>query len=214
MEYDEAYRNIENVFGVEPERILRDHIRFIDASRPVLDIGAGQGRNTLFLARRGFRVDAIDPSRVALETIEKRSQEEGLSIRSFACGFETFKPDAGDYSGVAAFGIIPLLTRESIAMMIEKMGVWTGEGGLVFLTAFTTADPRFDHLREHWDRIGKNSFTDGGGTVRTYLEANEILTLFPEFGTIYHWEGLGPEHRHGDGPVERHAMAEAVFRRR
>jgi hypothetical protein len=30
---------------------------------------------------------------------------------------------------------------------------------------------------------------------------------------LHHWEGMGPEHRHGDSPMERHAMTEVVFQR-
>jgi len=35
-----------------------------------------------------------------------------------------------------------------------------------------------------------------------------------DFEVIHSWEGLGHEHRHGDGPLERHGLAAAVFRRR
>ena len=48
---------------------------------------------------------------------------------------------------------------------------------------------------------------------RTYLEPGELAGLFPDFELVHSWEGLTPEHRHGDGPPERHGRAEAVFRR-
>jgi SAM-dependent methyltransferase len=43
-------------------------VRFAGIARPgiALDIAAGQGKNALFLARRGFRVDAVDISETAL----------------------------------------------------------------------------------------------------------------------------------------------------
>ena len=212
MKYDETYRNVDDVFGTGPEKILEKYIRFLDPSRRVLDVGAGQGRNAFFLAGHGFQVDAVDPSRVAVETIEARVRRERLPVRTFACGFAAFEPDVGGYSGVAVFGIIPLLPWESIRELMGKIGGWVCEGGLVFLTAFTTADPGFGHFEQNWNRMGKNSFSDEEGTVRTYLEEGEIVTLLPALETVYHWEGVGPEHRHGDGPVERHGMAEAVFR--
>jgi hypothetical protein len=64
---------------------------------------------------------------------------------------------------------------------------------------------------QQWDSIGKHSFGDGQGNLRTYLEAGQILDLFVDYRVVHHWEGLGPEHRHGDGPLERHALIEAVF---
>ncbi len=37
--------------------------------------------------------------------------------------------------------------------------------------------------------------------------------LFVKLEVVHTWEGLGQEHRHGDGPTERHGLAEAVLRR-
>jgi hypothetical protein len=62
-------------------------------------------------------------------------------------------------------------------------------------------------------KIGKNSFSDGS-KIRTYLEENEILDLFSEWDRVYHLEGYGPEHRHGDGPLERHFVIDGIFRKK
>jgi hypothetical protein len=61
--------------------------------------------------------------------------------------------------------------------------------------------------------IGKNSFADEQRNIRTYLEAGEILNLFDGYKVIHHWEGMGSEHSHGNGVLERHAMVEVVLQR-
>ena len=45
-----------------------------------LDIATGKGSNALFLAERGFDVDAIDISSVALEEARLRAEQKGLSV--------------------------------------------------------------------------------------------------------------------------------------
>jgi 2-polyprenyl-3-methyl-5-hydroxy-6-metoxy-1,4-benzoquinol methylase len=45
-----------------------------------IDIATGRGRNALFLAERGFSVEAIDVSTVALEQGRKAAQEKKLAI--------------------------------------------------------------------------------------------------------------------------------------
>ena len=65
-DFDSIYRRSANYFGDQPDRILVDHIGLIDRRRPALDVGAGQGRNAMFLAEHGTRVDAIDPSAEAV----------------------------------------------------------------------------------------------------------------------------------------------------
>ena len=82
------------------------------------------------------------------------------------------------------------------------------------MTAFTTADDGFASRRASGAvQAGRNSFADGRGGVRTYLDLGELPGLFPGFAVLHHWEGLGPEHRHGDSPPERHALSEVVLRR-
>ncbi len=66
MSYDKTYTNIKNMFGEEPEKTLIKFINKIDKFKPVLDIGAGQGSNSVYLASNGFSVDAVDPSGVAI----------------------------------------------------------------------------------------------------------------------------------------------------
>jgi 2-polyprenyl-3-methyl-5-hydroxy-6-metoxy-1,4-benzoquinol methylase len=39
----------------------------------LLELGAGQGRDTLFLAQRGFRVTALDYSRAAVDAIAAKA---------------------------------------------------------------------------------------------------------------------------------------------
>jgi cyclopropane fatty-acyl-phospholipid synthase-like methyltransferase len=213
MPYDETYKNTKDAFGAEPELILRNYYHRMNKSQPVLDIGAGQGRNAFFLAREGFRVDAIDPSKVATETIYALAAQEGLPIHSYQCAFDQFVPQVDFYSGILVFGLIQILSWEDIDLLREKIKQWTRQGSLVFITGFTLADPSFIRYSQTWKTIGKNSFAGEQDDLRTYLEAGEILELFGEYEVVHHWEGMGPEHRHGDSPVERHAMTEVVLQR-
>jgi cyclopropane fatty-acyl-phospholipid synthase-like methyltransferase len=213
MSYDETYKNTKDTFGTEPEPILRNNYHRMNKSEPVLDIGAGQGRNTFFLAREGYTVDAIDPSKVAIETISAIAAREGLPIRTHQCGFDQFVPKVDFYSSILIFGLIQILSWEDIDLLRKKIKQWTCQGSLVFITGFTVADASFARYSQTWKTIGKNSFAGEQGNLRTYLEAGEILKLFSEYEVVYHWEGMGPEHRHGDNPIECHAMTEVVFQR-
>jgi cyclopropane fatty-acyl-phospholipid synthase-like methyltransferase len=185
----------------------------IDNSRPVLDIGAGQGRNTFFLARHGLEVHAIDPSQVGVDFIGETADSEGLKVLTFHDGFETFKPPVDAYSAVLLFGIIQILSWQEIEVLINRINSWTSDGSLVFLTAWSVSDPSCTRISEEWPRVGKNSFRKEQGGFRTYLEPDEILSLFHNFTAIHHWEGLGPWHSHGDRPPERHSRVEAVLKR-
>ncbi|GBD90440.1 putative S-adenosyl-L-methionine-dependent methyltransferase TehB [bacterium BMS3Abin04] len=213
MNYDKEYSRIANVFGEEPETVLKSYYHKINNSLPVLDLGAGQGRNSFFLARKGFVVDAVDPSKVGIDIISTEAEKENLSIHTYQCGFNEFIPPIDSYSCILIFGLIQNLSRESIEIILAKINEWTEKESLVFITGFTTLDASFNEYAQKWDLTGKNSFAGEGSNIRTYLEPEEILSLFQNYKVIYHREGMGPKHRHGDGPLEQHAMVEAVFQK-
>ncbi len=240
MGYDDTYAKVKDYFGAEPEKIVRDHCHLLDKSRPVLDIGAGQGRHSLFLARQGLSVDAVDSSSVALHEISEAASRDNLPIHTYHCDFESFAPGAGQrrglvhvndtqsgisYSGVLLMGLMQVLSRNSLMRLVDKVNRWTAKGSLVFVTAFSDIDPfcvstlwdrQFSHEAAQsgdWRVVGRNEFCDGRGHFMTYFEKDEILELFPEYKIIHHWEGMGPLHRHGDGKEHCHGLIHAVFQK-
>ena len=211
--YDDYYRSTPEVFGSEPNTILLEHAELIDLSTTALDIGCGQGRNTLFLARRKITVHALDSSIEAVRAVEVAAEFEGLPVRTIHGGFEDLNPDPDGYGAILVFGLIPDLRREQVPALTAAIEKALAPNGMLFITAFGTWDPSFERHQSEWKENTENSFCSLDGVVRTYLEPGELVALFPGLEVIHSWEGLGPEHRHGDGPPERHGLVEAVLRR-
>ena len=216
MIYDDKYKETKDYFGKEPVGILKEHYKKIDKSKLVLDIGTGQGRNALFLAKKGYEVDAIDESKVSIEIVSALAKKENVSINTYQGGFETFGEDGKMYSGVLLIGLLPLISPDSILTLQKKLNLWTEKRSLIFVTAFSTEDPSYIKTQESedWIIIGKNSFKNDKGEFRTYFAKGEIIELFPEFIPLYHWESISKGHQHGDGDTHQHGMIEVVFQRK
>ncbi len=210
MTYDELYDKDPDYFGVEPVEILKDYYCLIDKNRPVLDIGSGTGRNAISLAQQDIRVDAIDPSPVAVKKLNAIAKDRGIPVSAYVTGFEDFEPEENAYSAVLLFGLIQILRWDEIERLIERVSQWCGDDALVFVTAWTIDDPSYERFR-NGKQIGRNSFVNENDIVHTYIEHDEILKLFENYDVIHHWEGLGPLHAHGNKPPERHGMVRAVF---
>ena len=198
--YDDYYRSTPDVFGSAPNPILVEHVKLIDPSATALDIGCGQGRNSIFLARKKIIVHALDPSIEAVRTVNRAAEKEGL-------------PKADGYGAILVFGLIPDLNRAQVKALVAMIEKILSPNGKLFIMAFGTWDPGFERHQSEWPEEEENSFCSLDGLVRTYLRPGELVGLFPGLEVVYSWEGLGPEHRHGDGPPERHGLAEAVLRR-
>jgi 2-polyprenyl-3-methyl-5-hydroxy-6-metoxy-1,4-benzoquinol methylase len=76
--YDKYYQ-IENLFG-EPYTELIEFFTDYPKKGKVLDLGCGQGRDAIALARLGYSVTGIDNSKVGIEQMNKIGQDENLNL--------------------------------------------------------------------------------------------------------------------------------------
>jgi len=211
--FDEKYTSSATYFGSEPEPLLRAHVQRIDADRPVLDVGAGQGRHALFLARKGIEVHGVDNSLVAVEGLAAAAKEEDLPIEPRLADILDEEIKRGAYSAVLLFGLIQTMSRRDLAKLALKLREATAAGDFVFLTAFSNDDEGYEHWSKQGKPVGHLSFDIGGGELRTYLDSGEIPEIFTGFSLVHCFEGRGRPHRHGNGPIERHAVVEALLSR-
>jgi SAM-dependent methyltransferase len=65
-QWDERYAASELVWSAEPNRFVAEELADLPPGR-ALDLAAGEGRNAIWLARRGWEVTAADFSQVALD---------------------------------------------------------------------------------------------------------------------------------------------------
>lgn len=88
-----------------PSVILRDWLTRVtpESEKPhAIDLACGTGRNALFLARRGWRVTAVDISEVALERLAATAADEDLEITCRRVDLEAGTEHLGDLIGEAA----------------------------------------------------------------------------------------------------------------
>lgn len=212
-DFDRRYDTTDALFGREPERIVIEHAHLLPPTGDVLDIGCGQGRHALWLARQNRRVVAVDPSPVALRTVEQAASEQGLRITTVRGGFSELPDPAAPYAGVLVIGLVQMLPPDELDRLVAVIDRWTTSGSLLFLMAWTEADPRYPEIAATWASLGRGSFRSSDGRVRTFLPRGTAPSLFPDWQVVDHVEELGPWHRHGDDPPERHGRVELAVRR-
>lgn len=78
--YDEHYKQKE-YFG-EPYEGLIDFFKSYESKGRVLDLGCGQGRDSIPIAQMGYDVIAVDHSEVGIEQLAKTALSAGVSIKT------------------------------------------------------------------------------------------------------------------------------------
>ena len=78
-----------------------------------LDVACGAGRNPLFLAQAGYRVDAIDISPVGLNMARNKATDQGLSINWIEQDLDRPYPFDTDYDLIVVMWYVnpDLITR-------------------------------------------------------------------------------------------------------
>lgn len=94
--WDARYASAELVWSAEPNRWVAEQAADLPPGR-ALDLAAGEGRNALWLAARGWTVTAVDFSAVALEKggrlAARRPAAEAARLRWVQADVTTYRPE-------------------------------------------------------------------------------------------------------------------------
>ncbi|MFD3353613.1 class I SAM-dependent methyltransferase [Streptomyces fradiae] len=130
-------------FVAKPDESLATYLdQGLIAPGRALDLGCGAGRNALFLASRGFEVDAVDLSPAAIAWAEDRAHRAGVDVR-FLCG-DAFAFAATALSGPydlvvdsGCFHHLPPHRRLSYLALLDRV---LAAGGHLALTCFAVGE--------------------------------------------------------------------------
>lgn len=166
--WDERYRIGDWADIDEPATILEDAQAWLKPPGLVLDVACGAGRNSLYLARRGFTVIAVDISSEGLQRLVHRSQEEHLDIQPVHADLERFALPP------ATFDVI-VNSRFLLRSLFPEFRAALKQGGLLLIETFNV------------DEIE----VLGGDIRRAFaLERGELEREFGDFEFLLYEEGV------------------------
>jgi len=134
--YDALYGASKELFyGESPETFVAQ-IPDVAASGSVLDLGAGDGRNALFLASRGFDVVAIDTSEAALQKLRSFAFDKNISIETRLEDIARLSFDQ-EYDVIISTFALHHLAAKDATRVLQDMKTHTRINGLNSLAVFT-----------------------------------------------------------------------------
>lgn len=99
VEYDKYYQT-ENLFGEPYPELIKFYSELKNKGK-LLDLGCGQGRDAIALARLGFEVTGIDCSKVGIEQLNEIAKKEKLPLKGIV-------RDIYEYSNYSEFDFVLL----------------------------------------------------------------------------------------------------------
>lgn len=126
--YNQIYTEDEHPYGDGPLSFISNLTEWMSSGR-VLDIGGGNGRNSLWLADKGFDVTVQDLSVVALELAQKDATKRGVEIQTLA-GNILEQGISGEYEAILCILMMHHLNVDEARELIGEMQSTTTRGGI------------------------------------------------------------------------------------
>jgi 2-polyprenyl-3-methyl-5-hydroxy-6-metoxy-1,4-benzoquinol methylase len=130
--WDQRHAAQDPIESTEPDPTLFDEIGSLRPGR-ALDLGAGDGRNAIWLAEHGWKVTAVDFSQVALDRARSRAAASGVEVEWQLADLLDWSPDARLYDLVTLFFIH--LPREERRAVYARAADSVAPGGTLLVVA-------------------------------------------------------------------------------
>jgi cyclopropane fatty-acyl-phospholipid synthase-like methyltransferase len=189
-------------FGSDPEPELLRFIRSNGHKGKALDLGCGDGRHSLFLAKAGYHVTGVDVSRVGLKKLEAISSFEKLSsaIALHHSDARDFNYPAENYDFIAAVTLFDHIPKPDVFPLFEKVAGSLKIGGTIFVKVHTINDPGHTN--------GKSRASELAWAINHYFEPKELKNLFKEkFKILKYSEYDDLDKTHGQPHFHNFAIA-------
>jgi tellurite methyltransferase len=163
--WDNRYPHEDPEVWRRPSRLLVEHVGALPVGR-ALDVACGPARNAVFLAERGFVVDAVDNSREGLGMARRFAADRGVSVNLIFADLTRYAVRPETYDLVLNFFY---LDRELMPALTGGLKA----GGYLIFESFTTDNARFAPARD----------------PRHFLGPNELLELARGLRVLFYREG-------------------------
>ena len=147
--WERIFTEVPDMFGTEPSHPARKAAALFkeDGATRILELGGGQGRDTIFFAGEGFQVCALDYSRESIETISRKAQALGLSESVVALQHDIKQPlpfEDGSFDACFSHMLYCMaLTTAELEFLSQEIRRVLKPGGLNIYTVRHTGDAHY-----------------------------------------------------------------------
>jgi SAM-dependent methyltransferase len=180
---DKLYSNDDSFFGNEPSRfaiLCYEQFEKSNAKR-ILELGCGQGRDTLFFASNGLDVYALDSSKVAVDNLFKKARERNIPVT-----LEHFDARRGIPYGNKYFDAVYShmfynmnFTDEELGLLFIESRRLLQNNGLLYFSVRSDKDAQYNTGK----KIDTNIYEINGFQIRFFTKA-QIRSFLSDYFEI------------------------------
>ena len=200
--FDLVYSKPEMAFGSDPEPELAKFIESSAHKGTALDLGCGDGRHSIFLARNGYSVTGLDISQVAIKKLEGIAKSEKLnsSLKLYHSDARDFGYPREEFDFVAAVTLFDHVPKKDVEPLFEKVTGSLKRDGVIFIKVHTVKDPG--------KLNGSDKASELSWAIQHYFEEAELRGLLEtKFKILIYSEYDDLDNSHGKPHFHNFAIA-------
>lgn len=208
-----ASKTVEQQYGFEnpfkPDPLLKKAIQYLPRGKHLLDVGCGEGADSVFFARKGYTVTAIDRNRDYIRRFRRYRNDEKLSAISILHrNVVSYQYPRNHYDVILCLLVICCMKRSDCEKMVIRLKRCVKPGGIIVMSSRNYRDPEMKEYLDTEQMIEPNTFRTKKDCCKFqyFIEKNRLRDLFHDFDILYYREGFAPckygEHtKHGDAYI-------------
>jgi 2-polyprenyl-3-methyl-5-hydroxy-6-metoxy-1,4-benzoquinol methylase len=185
-----AYQEVGALWGLRPDWRLIEYLPMIPEGS-VLDLGMGNGRNTLFLAKLGFEVDCVDVSKTYVKRCQARAEADQLTVNSYLMDIRAFKILKRRYALIIVSKVLQFFQKPEIENLAANIMKGLARRGLIYARVFSLEE--LSNVRDlgALEKLDEHTYYHPRYQVyQHFFTKDEVLTLFPKMKVLCCVEGV------------------------
>lgn len=189
--FDSAYASRAPLFGEEAARLVSTSAALLNPGAQVLDLGCGDGRNSLFLLEGGFQVRAIDFADSGIDYLQAKAEEQGVAegLTTEVVDIRDVELRREEFDAIIAITVLENLTKQEQLVLMDRLRLACRAGGIMTIESHSDRDPAVNGSDERVTEFGK--------TIVGPMRRNELLGYFRSWRILHYHDILFEDTTHG-----------------
>jgi cyclopropane fatty-acyl-phospholipid synthase-like methyltransferase len=196
--WESYFKNLKESRDSSPDFRLMQYFELINNGN-VLDLGIGEGRNSVPFAANGFNIDGVDTSDTGLSYCKDIFEKyNNVNFNLVNCDIKDYHIINNNYDLIIVANVLNFFKKSDINIIIHKIKEGLKEDGVIYLTVFSTLEPRYKLLNNSQQQVEENTFyIEERDSYIHYFTQNEITEYFSDFEIFCLFEGIEYDISHG-----------------
>lgn len=195
--WEKSYQEDDTIaFSDKPNTSITEFEHLLHMQAKVLEAGCGEGQNAVYLAQKGYQVDAFDLSEHGIAKLKRRCEQSNAQVNAFVADLTTYQFKQY-YDMILCFGTLHFVDKDGWKRFIRNAKEYTNIGGIHIMQIFTDAVPASEDIAPFAIGLAK----DG-----------EMKELYTDWD-ILQFKSYVFEDEHPNVPKHMHASNKIVARR-